>query len=321
VASDPTQDVIRAAGAVVWRRGAAGTQVVLVHRPRYDDWSFPKGKSNRDEHPLRTAMREVAEETGLRVVIGRRLTASEYEVDGRPKKVRYWAARCAESLGFVPGREVDDLAWLDLKQAAARLSYQRDRILLDEFAATTPDTFPFILLRHTEAGTKVRGREADLTRPLDQQGAADAELLVTLLTSYGSCRVMTSAAERCIASVRPYAHAVGMPVEIEPAFTATADDQADADNDYWLAARRTAELAAQQRPTLICAHRENLPVMLAAAKAALGADADLPPDPPLGKGSFVVLQCAGGAVVTAERQELADLGDPRTGQESVVAMR
>jgi len=321
VASQPPQDVIRAAGAVVWRPGAAGTQVVLVHRPRYDDWSFPKGKSNRDEHPLQTAIREVAEETGLRVVIGRKLTASEYEVDGRPKKVRYWAARCTESLGFVPGREVDDLAWLDLTQAAARLSYERDRVLLDEFTATTRDTIPFILLRHTEAGTKVPGLEADLARPLDQQGAADAELLAKLLTSYGPCRVMTSAAERCIASVRPYSQAAGMPVEIEPAFTAAADHQADADNDYRLAAKRTAELVAQRRPTLICAHRENLPVMLDAARAALGADADLPPEPPLGKGSFVVLQCAGGAVVTSEHLALADLGDARTGQENVVAMR
>lgn len=312
MASDPPHDVIRAAGAVVWRPGAAGTQVVLVHRPRYDDWSFPKGKSARDEHPLQTAMREVAEETGLRVVLGPCLTASEYEVDGRPKKVRYWAARCTESLGFVPGREIDDLAWLDLPQAAARLSYERDRVLLDEFAATTPDTIPFILLRHTQAGTKVRGLEADLTRPLDEQGAADAELLAKLLSSYGSCGVMTSAAERCIASVRPYAQAVGMPVEIEPAFTASADDQADADNDYWPAARRTAELVAQRQPTLICAHRENLPVMLDAARTALGASGDLPPQP-LGKGSFVVLQCARGAVVTSEHQELAGLGDAPSG--------
>ncbi len=98
MASDRPQDTIRAAGAVVWRQGSDGTQVVLVHRPRYDDWSFPKGKSERGEHLLLTATREVAEEAGLRVVLGRRLSASEYEVEGRPKKVSYWAARCAESL-------------------------------------------------------------------------------------------------------------------------------------------------------------------------------------------------------------------------------
>ncbi len=148
---------------------------------------------------------------------------------------------------------------------------------------------------------KARGQEADLARPLDQKGAADAKLLAELLSSYGPCRVITSAAERCIASVRPYAQATGMPVEIEPEFTA-GDDH----NDYRPAARRTAELAAQRRPTLICAHRENLPVMLDAARTALGAGADLPARPPLGKGSFVVLQSADGVLVSSERQDLAD---------------
>jgi 8-oxo-dGTP pyrophosphatase MutT (NUDIX family)/phosphohistidine phosphatase SixA len=303
VASDWPQDTIRAAGAVVWRPGSDGAQVVLVHRPKYDDWSFPKGKSERGEHPLLTATREVAEETGLRVVLGRRLKASEYEVDGRPKKVRYWAARRAESLGFRPGREVDDLAWLELPQAAARLSYERDRVLLDEFAAAPPATIPLILLRHAQAGTKARGQEADLARSLDQQGAADAKLLAELLSSYGSCRVLTSAAQRCIASVRPYAQAIGMPVEVERDFTTTGDE-ADGDDDYGPAARRTAELVAQRRPTLICAHRENLPVMLGAAKTALGAGADVVAEPPLGKGSFVVLQSADGVLVSAERQDL-----------------
>jgi 8-oxo-dGTP pyrophosphatase MutT (NUDIX family)/phosphohistidine phosphatase SixA len=301
VASDPPQDAIRAAGAVVWRPGSDGAQVVLVHRPRYDDWSFPKGKSERGEHVLLTATREVAEETGLRVVLGRCLKASEYEVDGRPKKVRYWAARFAESLGFVPGREVDDLAWLELREASARLSYGRDRVLLNEFAAAPLETVPVILLRHTHAGAKVRGLEADLARPLDQQGAADAELLARLLSSYGPCRVLTSAAERCIASVRPYAEVTRMPVEIEPAFTAAGDDQ----DDYWPAARRTAELVAERRPTLICAHRENLPVMFDATRLALGAGPDVQPEPPLGKGAFVVLQSAEGVLVSSERHDLA----------------
>lgn len=303
MASDRTQETIRAAGAVVWRSGSDGTEVVLVHRPRYDDWSFPKGKSQRAEHLLLTATREVAEETGLRVVLGRPLTASEYEVDGRPKRVSYWVARCAESLGFVPGGEVDDLVWLEWRQAAARLSYERDRVLLDEFAAAPPDTIPLILLRHAQAGMKVRGVDADLARPLDLQGASDAKLLAELLSSYGPCRVVTSAAERCIASVRPYAESTGMPVEIEPSFTASGDDQADCADDYWPAARRTAALVAQRQPTLICAHRENLPVMLDAAAVALGARGDFIVAQPLGKGSFVVLQSADGVLVSAERQE------------------
>ena len=305
MASLGPQETIRAAGAVVWRPGSDGTEVVLVHRPRYDDWSFPKGKRQRAEHLLVTATREVAEETGLRVVLGRPLTASEYEVDGRPKNVSYWVARCVESLGFVPGREVDGLMWLEWRQAAARLSYERDRVLLDEFAAVPSDTIPLILLRHAQAGTKLHSSEADLARPLDQQGAADAKLLAELLNSYGPCRVITSAAERCIASVRPYAQAAGLPVEIEPSFTVSGDDQADRGNGYRPAAKRTAELVAQGRPTLICAHGENLPVMLDAARAALGARGDLTVEPPLSKGSFLVLQSARGVLVSTERQDFA----------------
>ena len=319
MASDRPQDTIRAAGAVVWRSGQDGMQVVLVHRPKYDDWSFPKGKSEQGEHLLFTATREVAEEAGLRVVLGRRLTSCQYEVDGRRKKVRYWAARCAESLGFTPNREIDNLAWLGVPQAAVLLSYERDRILLAEFAAAPADTVPLILLRHAEAGTKVGGAETDLARPLDRQGLADAKLLAELLSLYGSCRVISSAAERCIASVRPYAEATGTVVEIEPEFTATSgDDQPDDDRDYLSAARRTAELVALRQPTLICAHRENLPVMLGAAMTAFGAGADVPPGPPLGpplgpprgpplgKGSFVVLQSADGVLVSSERQDLTE---------------
>jgi 8-oxo-(d)GTP phosphatase len=300
VASDRPNDTIRAAGAVVWRPGSDGTQVVLVHRPRYDDWSFPKGKSERGEHPLLTARREIAEETGLRVVLGRRLTASEYEVDGRPKKVEYWAARRTESLGFTPNHEVDDLAWLDLPRAETRLSYERDRILLAEFAAAPSDTIPFIVLRHARAGTRVGGRAADLARPLDEAGEADTRLLAELLASYGPCRVITSAARRCVATVEPYADAVGQPVEIEDEFTASGDEG----DEFKGAALRVTELVAARAPTLICAHRENLPAVLGAAMAALGAQ-PVAADPPLGKGSFVVLQSAGGVLASAERHDLA----------------
>ena len=87
--------VIRAAGALVWRPSGQGLEVAVVHRRRYDDWSFPKGKRERGEHVLMTAVREVAEETGVRVILGRPLSAALYERAGRPKRVDYWAGRPA----------------------------------------------------------------------------------------------------------------------------------------------------------------------------------------------------------------------------------
>jgi 8-oxo-dGTP diphosphatase len=185
-------------------------------------------------------------------------------------------------------------------------------MLLGEFASGPLNTIPFIVLRHAQAGARAPGRDADLARPLDQAGAAEAKLLAELLGSYGPCRVITSAAFRCIATVQPYAQATGMPVEVEPEFTVTGEEGVV----FRPAARRVTELAAQGAPTLICAHRENLPALLDAAMVALGA-APAVVDPPLGKGSFVVLQSADGLLASVERHDLTGLAPPV----NVVAMR
>lgn len=290
---------IRAAGAVVWRPGPHGRQLALVHRPRYDDWSFPKGKAEHGEHLLRTAVREVAEETGLRVALGRPLRPAVYQVGDRAKRVSYWAARCTGSDGFVANHEVDELAWLDLGQAREKLSYERDQRLLAEFESGPAGTVPLILLRHACAGVRRLDSATDLARPLDAGGAADAELLAVLLASYGRCRVVSSAAERCLATVRPYAQAVGVPVEVDPDLTLGSE----VGTDWTGSARRAAELAVAGEPVIICAHRENLPAMIEAACAALQSRP--PGGPPLDKGSFVVLQSDHGVLRSSERQDLA----------------
>src|SRR5215469_15467690 len=115
MAERPAADEIRAAGAVVWRPGPDGPLVALVHRPKYDDWTLPKGKTDLGESVLLTAVREVHEETGQRITLGRRLTASRYDVDGRPKLVYYWAGRAEDPPApFTPNHEVDELAWLSV---------------------------------------------------------------------------------------------------------------------------------------------------------------------------------------------------------------
>jgi 8-oxo-dGTP pyrophosphatase MutT (NUDIX family)/phosphohistidine phosphatase SixA len=285
-------DEIRAAGAVVWRDGPDGPQVALVHRPKYDDWTIPKGKCEPGEHMLLTAVREVAEETGQRVRLGRRLSPSFYELDGRPKRVDYWVARSLDPAAvFVPGREVDDLAWLPLGEAAKRLTYERDMLILEEFAAGPAVTAPVILARHASAGRRSAWRGADLARPLDARGAADADKLAWLLRCFGSDRVITSAAERCVATIRPFAAVTGAKIEIEPLFTVGAQVAPET------AALRAATVASGGRAAVVCAHRENLPLLLAACCAQL--DARPPSGPPLRKARFWVLHVAPGGVLAA----------------------
>lgn len=122
---------IRAAGGVVWRRGKRGVELLLVHRPRYDDWSFPKGKARRGEDELSTALREVAEETGQRCAPGERLPEILYDVRGRSKRVTYFLMEAGGG-SFEPGSEVDRVEWVAVEEAGARLSYERDRELMPE---------------------------------------------------------------------------------------------------------------------------------------------------------------------------------------------
>ncbi len=197
--------VIRAAGALVWRPSGRGLEVAVVHRRRYDDWSFPKGKRERGEHVLITAVREVAEETGVRVILGRPLSAALYERNGRPKRVDYWAGRPAVGgwASFRPNDEVDELAWLPVRSARGRLTYPHDTAMLDEFAAGPADTVPFVLLRHASAVGRDTWPGEDRDRPLDGSGADESERLAGLLSCFGSARVISSPAERCVATVRP----------------------------------------------------------------------------------------------------------------------
>jgi 8-oxo-(d)GTP phosphatase len=307
-------DEIRAAGAVVWYPAEPSARVLLVHRPRYDDWSLPKGKLQPGEHALLAAVREVAEETGLRVTLGRRLPPVHYLASGAPKRVDYWVAT-PENLpaGFVPTSEVDELAWAatdavgplgsDVAGQAGPsggvpLSYERDVETVAAALAGPRQTTPLLVVRHASAGHKADWPGNDLARPLDSQGERDAWSLSSLLRCFGVSRVISAPAERCVATVRPYAAAIAAEVELEPAFGVTARDDspgsAIVDGE-----KAVAALAAADEPVVICAHRENLPVLLAAACAELGTQP--PAGRPLRKGEFLVLHRAAGRMIAAER--------------------
>ena len=306
---------------MVWRARAGGTETALVHRPRYDDWSLPKGKSLPGEHVLLTAVREVEEETGVRVALGRRLSSQSYLANGEPKRVEYWAARPVSPERFAPNDEVDALAWLPLAAAREQLSYPRDHAVLDMFTAGALDTAPVILLRHAGAVGKREWRQAghdDLSRPLSDRGREQAAALAELLRCFAPARVISSTAERCLATVTPYAEQAGVPVTAEPAFTADSGAAGRGEDDWTettAARRRITDVIAAARPVVICAHRQNLSWLLAQACAAISAP--VPDGPPLPRGAFWVLQVGGRRLASAE-QHRAEAG-PHGGFQGVAA--
>lgn len=221
------QRPIRAAGGVVWRPAAegeqAGVEVAVVHRPRYDDWSLPKGKLAAGEPELEAAVREVLEETGYRVAVGRPLGESRYLKDNggvtRPKVVRWWAMRAVGG-DFSPGREVDQLRWLTLAEAQELLTRETDRQVLERFARGPLPTRSVILVRHASAGSRATWPADDRLRPLDECGRQVAEELVRLLSRFDLSEVASADLTRCEQTVEPLAAALDLPVHLEPLLSA-----------------------------------------------------------------------------------------------------
>lgn len=213
--------VIHAAGGVLWRQAANGNgsgepvEVAIIHRPRYDDWSIPKGKLNPGEIELEGAVREIAEETGYRVTVGRPLGEVKYIKEGRPKTVRYWAMR-AEGGIFTPSREVDELRWLPARDAIGLLTTERDRDLLKSFAEGPASTKAVLLVRHASAGNRSDWDGPDATRPLDESGREQADALVWLLTRFDVREVVSAPPLRCTQTVEPVSAAVGLALRREP---------------------------------------------------------------------------------------------------------
>lgn len=230
---------------MLWRPGGAdGFEVALVHRARYDDWSLPKGKLRRGEHPLLAACREVYEETGERPVVGRQLPTQSYllvppsalactpgfrdpvrrraAVDsgppGRSKSVRFWAMRAAGRRTRTLDDEVDAVGWLAPDAAEQRLSYDTDREVLRAFRLLPPDTVTLLLVRHAHAVHRAGWDGEDRLRPLDATGWRQAERLRQALLWFEPHRVLAADRTRCVQTVTPLATALGVGVEVDPRF-------------------------------------------------------------------------------------------------------
>jgi 8-oxo-(d)GTP phosphatase len=298
--TDAPREAVPAAGAVVWRRAAGDPEVLLVHRPKYDDWSWPKGKREPGEHALLTAVREVTEETSVRPVLGPRLPATRYLASGRPKHVDYWSARGDGSVAAA-SHEVDAVAWLPVREAARRLSYAHDGSLLDGLDPV--ETVPLILIRHASAGSRDAWPGDDNARPLDEEGMADAALLAGLLACFAPrARVLSAPALRCTQTVRPYAASFGGSIEADDALSLhDRSGQLSRTNGGDSGLKLVSVLVAGAEPAVVCLHRENLPQVLAAACSALSAPP--PVDSSLPKGGFWVVHAATGRLAALERYE------------------
>ncbi len=290
--------VVRAAGAVLWRPSRKhGIRIALVHRPRYGDWSLPKGKAVAGESMPVTARREVAEETGFDCVLGRALTTVSYSTNGRAKTVDYFAARRLAG-GFSPNKEVDRLDWLPVAGARARMTYDFDRAVLDTFALERPDLAGVLLVRHARAGHRESFAGNDLSRPLDAKGRKQAQALVADLVPFGPGAVHSAPVERCVATVAPLAALLGVEVELEPLLAEDAyrDDPASA-------RQRLVELAVRQA------------VSIAGPASGRGAVRAVPDTTPTEPTSFAVVASSQGGVIPGVVKSLAGRSDitvPRT---------
>jgi 8-oxo-dGTP diphosphatase len=268
----PGSRLIKAAGAVAWRPGPDGEpEILLVHRKKYGDWSLPKGKAEPGEQLPVTAVREVLEEGGARLALGRRLRSVRYNVGGRPKRVHYWAAQVLSvDDRAVPNAEVDEVAWVPAARAVDKVSYPHDHGVLADFAARPVQTVPLILLRHSKAVAKAGWKRTDASRPLDDAGRSDAKALADLLACFApSPRLLSSTAIRCIDTLRPLSQFTGEQVRAERSlYFHNQPPRAGADPAADITAL-VREVIASGEPTVICAHRENLPALREAVLAAL----------------------------------------------------
>jgi 8-oxo-(d)GTP phosphatase len=297
----PVEHVINAAGGVVWRTKSeneepSDVEVAIVHRPRYDDWTIPKGKCGRGEPIVECAIREVFEETGYRVRLGRYLGEAHYmKVSAgkeRPKAVYYWSLRADGGL-FTPTQEVDGLRWLSVDEARPMLTRSTDRAILDRFAEGPVFTSTVLLVRHASAGSRSDWVGDDRARPLDSKGLEQAEQMVRLLSRFGVGRIISADFVRCVQTVEPLSEAIGIPIEEEP-----LSSELDYPGNEAAALELVRSVGSPESAVVISSQGGVIPDIL--ERLAKEDDFDLPGDFEAKKGSTWALSFGGQRLAAAE---------------------
>lgn len=269
-----TDKAVYAAGAVVWRMVEGKLKILLIHRTKYRDITLPKGKVDPGEMLAETAVREVHEETGIRVSLGVPVGVSRYVMASRKQKVvHYWAAEATDDAirasTFIPNREIAALEWVSVKKARARLSYPVDLEILDFFSTLVSDgvlrTFPLIVLRHGKALARSEWDGPDAGRPLTERGRTQAKSVVGPLRAFGVRKIVTSDAVRCVTTVTPLATSLGRKVVQSEKISQDAWEDGTDDLRSVVGHR-----VRSGKPAVICSHGPVLPGLLSEIALATG---------------------------------------------------
>jgi len=231
-----------------------------VHRPKYDDWSFPKGKLDPQEPARTAAVREVLEETGVRIRLGPRLEDQAYLFGPggtRAKQVHYWVGRAREDSdvsSYEPNDEIDQVRWVDAEDAERLLSYPHDRETLTEALPFARRTSPLVVLRHAQARDRKSWKGDDRERTLTRYGEQQASRLPPVLEAYGVERLVSSSSRRCWTTLAPYGAVVDRDIEVTDALS-----EEDARPKKVL--EELEGLLDAQEPAVVCSHRPVLPMI------------------------------------------------------------
>ena len=261
---------ILAAGAVLWRKSEKKKiEVLIIHRPKYDDWTFPKGKAEIGEPLIACAYREVLEETNIETAFGPYLGEVEYLTNDGKKKVSFWSAKVIKEKDFKPNTEVDQLKWVEVTKVKELLTLDTDRKILEQFLQIEPDTKPLILLRHAKAVTRDEWQGEDDDRPLDSYGQNQAKRLLAMYQVFNLEQIHSSDAVRCYDTVVAIAKGLNIKLEVTGKLSeSTFKKDKEKAFDY------AKDLIKLNESVLLCSHNPILPKMLNKLTKKSEVDAD-----------------------------------------------